>query len=112
MAFFGAYALLNLTIFYYAFPRLKGIGRFNQNLGYWGFWITGIAMFLMGLAFGVAGVLQSYLERFLGMGYMTTQLTMQLWFKIVIFFGVCFLIGVIIIIYDLLRMRPAAPETA
>jgi nitric oxide reductase subunit B len=69
-------------------------------------------MFLMGLAFGVAGVLQSYLERVLGLGYMTTHLTMQLWFKIVIFFGVCFLIGVIVIIYDLLRLRPAPAETA
>lgn len=112
MAFFGAYALLNLTIFYYAFPRLKGIDRFKQNLGHWGFWITSVAMFLMGLAFGVAGVLQSYLERVLGLGYMTTHLTMQLWFKIVIFFGVCFLIGVIVIIYDLLRLRPAPAETA
>jgi len=112
MAFFGAYALLNLTMFYYAFPRLKGIDRFKQNLGTWGFWITGIAMFLMGLAFGVAGVLQSYLERVLGLGYMTTHLQMQLWFKIVIVCGLFFLAGVIIIIYDLLRMRPAEAKTA
>jgi len=112
MAFFGAYALLNLTIFYYAFPRLKGIERFNQNLGHWGFWITGIAMFFMGLAFGVAGVLQAYLERMLGLGYMTTQLQMQFWFKVVIGAGVFFLLGVIIIIYDLLRMRPAVPQEA
>lgn len=107
MAFFGAYALLNLTIFYFAFPQLKGIDRFKGNLGKWGFWITGIAMFIMGLAFGVAGVLQSYLERVLGLGFMTAQAEMQLWFRIVIAAGTVFLIGVITIIYDLLTLKPA-----
>ncbi len=112
MAFFGAYALLNLTIFYYAFPRLKGIVRFGQGRGYWGFWITVIAMFFMGLAFGVAGVIQSYLERVLGLGYVTTQLQMQLWFRIVIAFGLCFLVGLVIMIYDLLRLKQAEPSQA
>jgi nitric oxide reductase subunit B len=107
MAFFGAYALLNLTIFYFAFPQLKGIDRFKGNLGKWGFWITGVAMFVMGLAFGVAGVLQSYLERVLGLGFMTAQAEMQLWFKIAIAAGAVFLIGVITIIYDLLKLKPA-----
>ena len=112
MAFFGAYALLNLTIFYYAFPRLKGITSFKQGRGNWGFWITVIAMFFMGLAFGVAGVIQSYLERVLGLGFVTTQLQMQLWFKIVIAFGVCFFVGLIIMIYDLLRLKPVEVKQA
>jgi nitric oxide reductase subunit B len=107
LAFFGAYALLNLTVFYYAFPRLKGIERFRQGTGKWGFWITSISMFLMGLAFGVAGVLQSYLERVLGLGYMTTHLQMQLWFKIVLVCGFAFLFGVILIIKDLLTLKEA-----
>lgn len=106
MAFFGAYALLNLTVFYYAFPRLKGIDRFKQNLGKLGFWITSISMLFIGLAFGVAGVLQSYLERVLGLGFMTAQAQMQFWFKVVIFCGLFFLAGVIIIIKDLLTMKP------
>ena len=107
MAFFGAYALLNLTIFYFAFPALKGVERFKQNLGHWGFWITSIAMFVIGLSFGVAGVLQSYIERVLGLGFLNAQMQMQLWFKIVIVAALAFLTGLIIIIYDLLRMRPA-----
>jgi nitric oxide reductase subunit B len=110
LAFFGAYALLNLTVFYYAFAQLKGISSFRQILGKWGFWITTISMFLMGLAFGVAGVLQSYLERVLGLGYMTTHLTMQLWFKIVIVCGLFFLAGVVMIIWDLLTMKEEVRE--
>jgi nitric oxide reductase subunit B len=107
MAFFGAYALLNLTVFYYAFPLLKGVDSFRQTLGKWGFWVTSISMFFLGLAFGAGGVLQSYLERVLGLGYMTAQAQMQLWFKISIFCGFVFLIGVIIIICDLLCLKLA-----
>jgi len=112
LAFFGAYALLNLTVFYYAFSRLKGLTSFREILGKWGFWITSVSMFLMGLAFGVAGVLQSYLERVLGLGFMTTQLQMQLWFKIVLVCGLGFLVGVVILIYDLLTLKPATEVIA
>jgi len=110
LAFFGAYALLNFTIFYYAFPRLKGIDKFNNTLGKWGFWVTSISMFFLGLAFGVAGVIQSYLERVLGLGFMTAQAQMQLWFQIAIWSGVIFFVGVVIIIYDLLSLKPAKAE--
>lgn len=105
LAFFGAYALLNLTIFYYAFPLLKGVNSFKQTRGNWGFWVTSISMFILGLAFGVAGVLQSYLERVLGLGFASAQLQMQLWFKISIVAGLIFFFGVILIIYDLLTLK-------
>ncbi len=110
LAFFGAYALLNLTIFYYAIPRIKMIEKFNPHLGLLGFWVSGIAMFLIGVAFGVAGVLQTYLERVLGLGYMTAQAQMQFWFKVVIGIGLIFLTGVIMMIYDLLTIKPSAQE--
>ena len=113
LAFFGAYALLNLTVFYYAIPKLKGIEYFDQTLGKWGFWVSSSAMMLLGLVFGVAGVLQTYVERVMGLGYMTAQLQMQFWFKIAIGCGVVFLVGVLIMIYDLLAPKAApAPATA
>ena len=73
--------------------------------------MTSISMFFLGLAFGVAGVIQSYLERVLGLGFMTAQAQMQLWFQIAIVSGVVFFAGVVIIIYDLLNMKPAKAET-
>ena len=106
MAFFGAYALLNLTVFYYALPKLRGIENFRQALGIWAFWITSVAMLVLGLAFGVAGVLQTYLERILGLGYMAAQAQMQFWFKVAIASGLAFFLGVALFIYDLLGMRP------
>ena len=110
LAFFGAYALLNLTIFYFAFPKLKGLEKFDNTLGKWGFWVTSIAMFILGLAFGVAGVLQSYLERVLGLGFMTAQAQMQLWFQVAIVAGLFFFVGVVIIVYDLISLKPVKTE--
>ncbi len=107
LAFFGAYALLNLTMFYFAMPQLKGIEEFDDKRGKIGFWTMTTAMMLMGLSFGIAGVLQSYLERMLGMGYMVAQSYMRLWMGVTFFFGICFFTGVLITVTDLLTLRPA-----
>ncbi len=107
LAFFGAYALLNLTTFYYAMPKLQGVAVFDDRRGRIAFWTMCIAMMIMGLTFGVAGVLQSYIERVLGMGYMTAQSYMRLWMGVTLFAGVFFLSGVVLAVTDLLSLRPA-----
>jgi nitric oxide reductase subunit B len=105
LAFFGAYGLLNLTIFYFALPRLKNIRKYHDTAGQWGFWIMVIAMFLLGLVFGVAGILQTYLERFLDIGYSTAHITMMLWFRIALGIGVVFLCGVLITVWHLFTLK-------
>ncbi len=112
LAFFGAYGLLNLTIFYFAFPRLKGIRKYRDTAGQWGFWIMVIAMFLLGLVFGVAGILQTYLERFLDIGYSTAQITMMFWFRIAFGIGVVFLCGVLTTVWHLFTLKAAEAGTA
>jgi nitric oxide reductase subunit B len=107
LAFFGAYALLNIMVFYYAMPKIKGIEVYDPSRGKVAFWTMSSAMMLMGLSFGIAGVVQSYLERVLGMGYMATQSYMRLWMEITFFIGICFFIGVLIMVSDLLLLRPA-----
>jgi nitric oxide reductase subunit B len=106
LAFFGAYGLLNLTIFYFALPRLKNIRRYRDTAGQWGFWIMSIAMFLLGLTFGVAGILQTYLERFLDIGYSTAHITMMLWFRIAFGIGLIFLGGVLTTVWHLFTLKP------
>jgi len=64
-------------------------------------------MMIMGLTFGVAGVLQSYVERVLGMGYMTAQSHMRLWMGVTMVAGIFFLVGLLITVTDLLTLRPA-----
>lgn len=105
LAFFGAYALLNLTVFYFAMPRLQGVEVYQATRAKLGFWTMCSAMMLMGLTFGIAGVLQSYLERMLGMGYMAAQSYMWLWMAVTLVLGVCFLAGVVITVLDLLAPK-------
>jgi nitric oxide reductase subunit B len=106
LAFFGAYVMLNLMVFYYAMPKLKGVEEYDDTRGKVAFWIMISAMFCLGLAFGVAGVLQAYLERMLGMGYMAAQEHMRFWFVVAFFCGIGFLVGVVLTVYDLFFLKP------
>lgn len=110
MAFFGAYALLNLTVFYYALPQFKNIKKFDETLGQWGFWTMTVAMFFLCLVFGIAGILQTYLERLLDIGYMTAHMSMMFWFKIALGIGAVFLAGVLMTVVHLFTLKPAADQ--
>jgi len=61
-------------------------------------------MMVMGLAFGAAGVIQSYMQRGLGMDFLTVQGFMRPWFMAVFFGGLGFFIGVVIYIVDVLSL--------
>ncbi len=107
IAFFGAYVLLNLMFFYYAMPKLKGLAAYNERRGILAFWWLSLTMIAMTLAFSIAGVLQTYIERVMGLGYMTAQAQMRFWFAILIFLGCALLAGVILTVVDLFTLRPA-----
>ena len=109
LAFFGAYVLLNLSFFYFAIPRLKGFegGRYDERAGHWGFWIISSAVVGMSLAFAVAGVLQTYLERVQGQAYMVAQSPMRFWMLVVFAHGLLVLAGAAVLIKHLLTLRPA-----
>ena len=109
LAFFGAYALLNIMVFYYAMPKIKGIEIYDPSRGRTAFWTMSTAMMLMGLSFGIAGVVQSYLERVLGMGYMAAESYMRLWMGVTFFLGFFFFAGVLLMVTDLFTLRPARP---
>jgi nitric oxide reductase subunit B len=117
LAFFGAYALLNLSFFYFAIPRLKGLpgGRYDERAGHWGFWLMSLGIVGMSLAFAVAGVLQVYLERVRGEPYMVAQQPMRFWMLIVVLHGLMVVAGVVVTVKHLLTLRPdtrAAEEEA
>ncbi len=112
IAFFGAYVLLNLMFFYYAMPKLKGLAAHDERRGTVAFWWLSLAMMGMTLAFSVAGVLQTYIERVMGLGFMTAQAQMRFWFAILAVLGVALLAGVILTVIDLLALRPARAAKA
>jgi nitric oxide reductase subunit B len=108
LAFFGAYALLNLSFFYFAMPRLKGLpgGRFDERAGRWGFWLMSLGIVGMSLAFAVAGVLQTYLERIRGEPFMVAQQPMRFWMLVVVLHGLVMVAGVVVTVVHLLRLHP------
>ncbi|MGE5307087.1 MAG: cbb3-type cytochrome c oxidase subunit I [Alphaproteobacteria bacterium] len=108
IAFFGAYVLLNLMFFYYAMPKLKGLAAFDERRGTLAFWWLSLTMIAMTLAFTIAGVLQTYIERMMGLGYMTAQAQMRFWFAILVVLGLTLLAGVILAVVDLVTLRPAS----
>ena len=113
LAFYGAYVLLNMTFFYFAMPRIKGLpdGKFKEKAGYWGFWLTTLGVLGMSLAFAVAGVLQTYLERVQGSPYMTAQQPIRFWMFVVFAHGILLILpGVIISIKHLLTLKAPTVE--
>jgi nitric oxide reductase subunit B len=114
LAFFGAYVLLNLTFFYFAIPRLKEFpgNLYRETLGQWGLWLTALGVLGMSLAFSVAGVLQTYLERIQGQPYMVAAQPIRFWMFVVFAHGLVVLTGVIVTVTHLLTMKPHLPELA
>ena len=109
LSFFGAYVLLNLTFFYFAIPRIKNFpgGSYEEKGGHWGFWLTTLGVMGMSLAFAVAGVLQTYLERVQGQPYMVAQQPIRFWMFVVGVHGLVVLAGVLLVVKHLLTLRPA-----
>ena len=109
LSFYGAYVLLNLTFFYMAMPRLKGLPNdaYDQKTGQFGFWLTSLGIVGMSLAFAVAGVLQVYLERVQGQPDIIAQQPIRFWMGVVAAHGLLVLLGVLVIVRHLLSLKPA-----
>jgi nitric oxide reductase subunit B len=73
LAFFGAYVCVNLALFTYAMPVLKGRDPYNQVLIMGSFWLMAGGMLFMTFVLTFAGTLQTHLQRVLGEGYMDVQ---------------------------------------
>lgn len=100
LAFYGAYVMINLAIITYAMPYLRRSQPFNQQLNMWSFWIMSSGVAFMTFALTVAGVVQTHLQRVLGMGYMEVQDQIALFYWMRLGAGVVTLIGCVLFIYS------------
>ena len=116
MAFFGAYVMIVLGMITYALPGLTGRSEDSRetSAGFWAFWLQITGMFGMTMAFAAAGITQTYLERILGIGYLETQLKMQVHFLMLVATGALFVGGVALFLWDFffLAGRPVAAGQA
>lgn len=101
LAFYGAYVMVNLAIMTYALPYIRGREPYNQTLNMWGFWITSSAVAFMTFALTFAGVVQTHLQRVMGMNYMEVQDEIALFYHMRLGAGVVVVIGALLIVYSL-----------
>jgi nitric oxide reductase subunit B len=116
MAFFGAYVMIVLGMITYALPGLTGRAEDSRETTahFWAFWLQVAGMFGMTMAFATAGITQTYLERILGIGYLETQLKLQVHMLMLVGTGALFVAGVALFLWDFffLAGRPVAAVQA
>jgi nitric oxide reductase subunit B len=78
----------------------------------WAFWLQVIGMLGMTMAFAAAGIVQTYLEHILGMGYLDTQHKLAVHFIMLIATGSLFALGVLFFLIDFFFIMVRAPRTA
>ena len=106
-AFYGAYAMIVLAMITFALPNMTHDRREQGSaVGYWAFWLQITGMFGMTLSFATAGIGQVYLERILGLGYLDTQLKIQVHFLMLIATASLFTVGAGLFIWEFFRTRP------
>ena len=115
LSFYGAYVCLNLALFTYALPILRGRDPYNQVMNMAAFWITSGGMLFMTFVLTFAGTVETHLRRVLGMmSYMETadELVLFMWMRFGA--GAMVVIGAFLMIYALLfpRREVIAPGPA
>lgn len=101
MAFYGAYAMIVLTIISYAMPMLRGREAANSNrsqvIEMWAFWLMTVAMVFITLFLTAAGILQVWLQRYTDtpMPFMAVQDEIAIFYWLREISGVVFFIGLL-----------------
>jgi nitric oxide reductase subunit B len=103
LAFWGAYAMIVLAIISYALPNLTGRKLYDTLGGRMAFWLSNIGMLGMTIAFGVAGVAQTYLERRYSMDFMKVQMEIQVHFVVLVILATVFATGIFFYIREFIK---------
>lgn len=103
MAFYGAYAMVNLMMISYAMPILRGRAansNKSQVLEMWSFWLMTVAIVFITLFLTAAGILQVWLQRVSDtpLPFMVAQEKIALFYWMREWAGVAFLIGLVVYI--------------
>ncbi|WP_299183553.1 cbb3-type cytochrome c oxidase subunit I [uncultured Neptuniibacter sp.] len=103
MAFYGAYAMIVMSIISYAVPQMRGrIANCNraQVMEMWGFWLMTVSMVFITLFLTGAGILQVWMQRYTDtpLPFMTVQDKIEIFYWLREAAGVVFLIGLVVYI--------------
>ncbi len=103
MAFWGAYAMIVLSIITYALPNMTGRNLQDSKMNVFAFWASNIGMVFMTIAFGIAGVAQVYLERKMGIDFLSVQKEIEVHFIGLTLAATIFTLGAGAFIWNFIR---------
>ncbi len=103
-AFFGAYAMINLTVMAFVLPALKRADMKRDRLGMPAFSLMVFFLVMIVLSLAIAGIVQVYFQRVMGLDYLTTQGYLKLWYAVFFVSACCFAVGVFLAIGDFLTL--------
>lgn len=115
LAFFGAYAMVVMTIISYAVPIMNGQeAKSNrmQVMEMWSFWLMCVSMVFITLFLTGAGILQVYLQRYTAdpLPFMLVQDKIALFYWMRVGAGVIFIIGALLFVLSFLPERKDATQ--
>ena len=117
LALFGTFGMLGLAAAYYTVPQMRDLAGFDQRPGRLAFWLVFTGMLGLGFAFAIGGTVQVFVYRTLGLDWFGGDVApaMQVAKLLVPVFGLVFMVGVCLLVYDLLTLgmrARASDETA
>jgi|SRR5579863_4610846 len=113
-AFWGAYGMLAIALMYTILPEISGHSAERSNkVGFTAFVSLNFGMIFLVMALLIAGVVQVYLQRIMGMDFLEVQNHLRLWFEVRLVAGLLFLVGSVLLMWDLFGLaRTARPVEA
>ncbi len=111
-AFWGAYGMLAIALMYTILPEISRHPLSRRHpLSLLSFFFTNFGMIFIVMSLLIAGIVQVYLQRIMGLDFLEVQNHMRLWFEVRLVAGTVFLVGTVLLILDLIRLaRPATAE--
>ncbi|WP_370279156.1 cbb3-type cytochrome c oxidase subunit I [Pontibacterium sp.] len=105
MAFYGAYAMIVMSIISYAVPQMRGrVANSNkaQVVEMWGFWLMTVSMVFITLFLTGAGILQVWMQRYtdMPMPFMTVQDKIAIFYWLREVAGVTFMAGLVVYLWS------------
>lgn len=118
LSFFGAYAMIAMTIISYSMPIMRGRPNGNsleaQKVERWSFWLMVVGMLGITFALTAAGIMQIILQRWSdvdALSFMATQIELIPVYQVRLVFGLLFSVGLVLYFASFFVKGPLPGET-
>jgi len=107
-AFWGAYGMLVIALIYTILPEItRRSADQHRTLAFGGFVVLNFSMIFMVMAMLIAGIVQVYLQRVMGMDFLEVQKFMRFWLSVRLVAGTTFFVGTILFLWNFFQLvRP------